>query len=444
MPASPATLLHGPADLLFLLLAVSVVVWFLASADRVKTAATVFVVALPLVDLPGTRLGGSRAATLLAVAVVVLLLALVAEGELRRLFTPRCFRAWLPLGLLLLWAGLTGLAWTGSSWDAWGRFARPAATSLLVLLAARRGVVARAMARAFVATMAVVSAVAVVEFFWGRFIWSIGRTRQSDYEYFIRVGSGLVRAPGTFEDPNNMGLFAGLAFLIVVLALLERVPGLRRLGLVGLAVLLLAGLAASLTRSAALGTAVALAVLWPRRRRLSARSRLLLAAVACAMLAVLLVRSGGAGSEGLASVKHRLLYWKAALQLARENPLAGIGLGNFSARFTASHAALPLKIGGLPSHRPHSALLQMAVETGGVGLALFLAFLAPPFLALLRRGDVTARAGAALATATFVHAALHNVLLQDLFWLVAGVTLAIAIEAPAGGGEREVDGLNGP
>jgi O-antigen ligase len=424
MHTLPSAWWHGAPDVVFVLAATAVVTLFLISRDRVKTAAVVYVVSLPLVDLPATRLSGLRALTLLAVALALLLLALLRQGELRRLGSPAYVRAWLPLGLLLCWAALTGLLWTSSSWNACGRFARPALTSVLVLLAARRAAVRRAMASAFVVTMAVVSAIAIVEFCWGRFFWSIGRTSKPDYEYFIQLASGLVRAPGTFEDPNNMGLFAGIAFLLVALALLERAPGRRRLGL-------LAGMAASLTRSAAMATALALVLLWPRGRPLGFRARGLLVAAACAVAVVMLVRSSGDGPEGLSSVKHRLLYWKAAAELVHEHPLMGVGLGNFSARFAETHASLPLKIGALTSHRPHNALLQVAAETGLVGLACFVAYLAAPFVSLLRRRDAAARLGAALAAAVFVHAALHNVLLQDLFWLVAGVALALAQERPA-------------
>jgi O-antigen ligase len=425
----------GVADVVFLLLAVGCIALVWASRDRPRTAAVLYVVSLPLVDLPIARFSGFRPLTLLAVTLVLLVLTLVRQGELRRLGTPAYRNACLPLLLLLVWAAVSGLVWTSSSFGAWGGFARPALTSVVVLLAARRSTVARAMASAFVVTMAALSAVGVVQFFWGRFFWSIGKTLKPDYEYFIELPSGLVRAPGSFQDPNNMGIFAGVAFLLVALALLEsgRDHGLR-LKLPGLALLLLAGMAASLTRSAVLATGVGLVLLWPRRQPLGRRLRLLLVAAACVAAAVMVLRLRGGGLEGMGSVKHRLLYWRAAVELALEQPLTGIGLGNFGRRFTATHTELPLKIGGLTSHRPHNAVLQVAVETGLPGLACLVAYLGLPLLSLVRRPDAASRLGAALLAAVLVHAGLHNVLLQDLFWLVGGVALALALR---GGDEDE-------
>src|SRR5512134_443554 len=104
MQAPDASWLHGAPDVVFLLLAAAVVALVLASPDRVKAAAVCYVVSLPLVDVPGTRLSGFRAATLVAVALVLLVLALLRSGELRRLASPACAWACLPLVLLLGWA----------------------------------------------------------------------------------------------------------------------------------------------------------------------------------------------------------------------------------------------------------------------------------------------------------------------------------------------------
>jgi O-antigen ligase len=128
----------------------------------------------------------------------------------------------------------------------------------------------------------------------------------------------------------------------------------------------------------------------------------------------------------IGSVEHRLLYWKAALAMARDHPLAGVGLGSFSQRFPAVTAEMPRKVAALPSHRPHSVLLGLAAETGLVGLALFVAFFVRPVRVLLTRRDRASQLALAVLSAMLLHACLHNVWLQDLFWVVAALAVALA------------------
>lgn len=64
----------------------------------------------------------------------------------------------------------------------------------------------------------------------------------------------------------------------------------------------------------------------------------------------------------------RLGYWKAAGQIAREHPLRGVGPDNFAAWY---HTYRESAAG--ETKRAHNNYLQVAAETGGLGLAAFLA-----------------------------------------------------------------------
>jgi len=269
----------------------------------------------------------------------------------------------------------------------------------------------------------------LVQFGWGRFVWSIGRTKMPDYDYFIEVAPGLVRAPGTFADPNNMGIFAGLALVLVAFEMAQAPPcRRRRLALLGL--LLLGGMACSLTRSAAAASGLALAYVWVGGRRPGRLARAVLPAAVLVLALVTAARWSGPAPSGVGSLGHRLLYWKAAALMAVERPLLGVGLGRFGERFAAQRTTLPPKVAQLASHKPHSFLLHLAAETGLVGLLFFCVPLVGTLRALLARCDPLGRLGAALLGATLLHAAMHNVLGQDLLWLVLGVAAALGRQPP--------------
>ncbi|YCO05190.1 O-antigen ligase family protein [Vibrio sp. VNB-15] len=81
--------------------------------------------------------------------------------------------------------------------------------------------------------------------------------------------------------------------------------------------------------------------------------------------------SGGAAEEGIdASAMGRIYAWEAALKMAVENPLTGIGLDNFYYNyfFYSSHWD------GL-NHAVHSTWFGVLAETGFIGLFVFIAFI---------------------------------------------------------------------
>ncbi|MFI6345697.1 O-antigen ligase family protein [Streptomyces sp. NPDC050560] len=191
-----------------------------------------------------------------------------------------------------------------------------------------------------------------------------------------------------------LGSFAGLvASAVVVLASLAAPRMSRRSGLVGLGVAaLLAG-----------------AGVW---------------AVAGGVLP-----AGPAASAAGALGSHRVALWHDALGLAGEHPGLGAGPGRFG-----EVSSVP--VGTLPGDgRPHSALLQQAVEQGVVGVLLLGAGFCWLLLALgrsARPAPLVLTAGAAL-TALAVLAMGGNALSFTTVTAGAGLLAGIATARPLGG-----------
>lgn len=127
----------------------------------------------------------------------------------------------------------------------------------------------------------------------------------------------------------------------------------------------------------------------------------------------------------------RLTYWKVAAKIFADNPLMGVGLGNF-------HAAYPQYqyLGAGDVREAHNAYLQPFVETGALGGLLFLAFAAAvaarAVLRVRRAPDAAERRLAlgllAAAAAFCLHAGLDihfsNPSLAMPFFVVAGLLWA--------------------
>jgi O-antigen ligase len=68
--------------------------------------------------------------------------------------------------------------------------------------------------------------------------------------------------------------------------------------------------------------------------------------------------------------QERLIMWKTAWRMIQDNPLQGLGLNTFMAHYSA-YAPVA---GGWPAYA-HNCFLQIAAETGWLGLSLFFGFL---------------------------------------------------------------------
>lgn len=292
--------------------------------------------------------------------------------------------------------------------------------------------------------------------------------RKQGPEHFLILDERYYRAYGTLEQPNPFGGFIGLnlplAVGLVVTAVEEWLARARRLreaaasrgragtaerllpllnqGLIWIALAaVLAGVLAvallmSWSRGAWLGAAcAALAMLgaWPRRRWLGA-----LLVVACVSAGFVMFASGalpaaimdrvvsmgeffqsfdvrGADINPASyAVIERLAHWQSAVDMARDNPLLGVGLGNYETVYRQyAYPNWPWALG-----HAHNIYLNMLAETGLLGLVayagLWVVVMAKAFR-LTASGNLWRRGLAIGLLGAMVHLSVHNAF--DSLWV---------------------------
>ncbi len=217
------------------------------------------------------------------------------------------------------------------------------------------------------------------------------------------------RAFGTFGQPNPFGGFMGIALPICSLAAWGTAGRLWANGRAGIsanaaqiaqllawaasALLVAAALLASWSRGAWLGTALAafiLVIALPRRLLHGLLLAMLAVALAVALwqtgilpdalvsrltssvtdlVAINDVRGIDAHAGNYAVIE-RLAHWQAAIEMARDQPFFGVGLGNYSVRY----AQYRLINWQLPLGHAHNTYLNLLAETGLFGLLAYLAY----------------------------------------------------------------------
>lgn len=274
------------------------------------------------------------------------------------------------------------------------------------------------------------------------------------------------RAFGTFGQPNPFGGFMGIALPLALMCAAvqsyqimqdllagRRVAPARLLVLATLASatgIIAAALFASWSRGAWLGFAVSLVVMLvalPRRALKGISLALALAALFFALWSAgLLPRSviarittaatdlfsftdvrGANFTPTNFAVIERLAHWQAAIGMAQDHPLFGVGLGNYAIRYADYH----LINWEAPLGHAHNLYLNFLAETGVVGLAAYLAFWISIFRVTWRTLQHPDRTGRALAvgllgcwTYIAVHSVFDNLFVNNLF-LHIGVLLAV-------------------
>jgi O-antigen ligase len=308
-------------------------------------------------------------------------------------------------------------------------------TSLAMLVvSAAAGVVAYRLARrseSVVALLAALSGAATL-------VSAIGA---QEYLRELRGGNPLWRVFAGFVNPDFLAGYLVMAVPVSVALLLVARRPVARLA-AGTAVLLQAaclvltgsrlGLATLLVSMAAMGgIAIRGRLLSPQAKRI--------ALVAAALLTVGIVVAGRpllrrlltSGTEAY-SAQFRARTWRGTERMAAANPILGTGIGTFDTAY-APYAEV-----GYTQHA-HNSYLQLAGETGCLGMLLFAATLG---LALwyaaasaLRRGaddetdsaDMNRRLLVAGLTTAALAAALHNLSDSDLFVPANCLTLGVII-----------------
>jgi putative inorganic carbon (hco3(-)) transporter len=203
---------------------------------------------------------------------------------------------------------------------------------------------------------------------------------------FPRYGTAFNRAALGFGQPNGLGLF--LALVLPLAAYRWSAARSRPLRAVAAGALacIVAGLLATFSRGAwlsVLGGTAALLLTGDARFALRIWAGALLAAV------VTDVATGGALRDTFArTIDDWVIEQRAALVLAgllmfQAHPWLGVGPGGFAVNLDRFGAQLPQLWDYLPT--PHNAYVQMAAETGVIGLLAFVIVLVALFATFTRR-----------------------------------------------------------
>lgn len=181
-------------------------------------------------------------------------------------------------------------------------------------------------------------------------------------------------------DPNYYTISALLVLPIAVLLLRVRQPVWERWFCIGSIGLVLGGVTVAASRGGMLGLGAAmLLVLWRSR----ARSRNLVVAGAVVGLVVIL-SPGGARLlnptySDRESTDTRMALWMAGARMMVENPLSGVGAGNFKER-----AAQYGRAGENLDYVAHNTYVEIGAELGLPGLVAFLGLLVSTWRVLER------------------------------------------------------------
>ncbi len=254
------------------------------------------------------------------------------------------------------------------------------------------------------------------------------------------------RVSGPIADANDFAyLLASVLPFAVYLALRDRRA---RIWWVLCSGVLVGALMGTLSRSALVGAgAVVLWAVATRRTRLGGVLAGLVVILGVLALALTLWRPlieerlEAKSRIASANVESREAYWKAALEMAADNPLLGIGPGRFGVESREYVRNDPVN---LENPVVHNAYLEVLAEGGLPTLIAFLAFLAGSWRLAVRARRrfeaeedrdglrLTAAVQASLVVA-IVSASFLSVQTAVPVWLLSGLAAVLALPPPARG-----------
>jgi O-antigen ligase len=251
------------------------------------------------------------------------------------------------------------------------------------------------------------------------------------------AGEPTLRAVGTFTNSNYYGMFAAVA-AVMMASLAVRTGGLVRVAWLVGTVVSVAGVVASFSRGALLALGVGLVIVAFQRGRRTGIAAMVAIAIGGAVLIPafvdtrLEITTGGIyalpTAELAASDATRSDAFLTGLRMFIENPLAGVGFGQF--RFHAQDY-----IGSNTTTYPHSTWTKLLAEQGLIGFVVFGALVLVgvwmmrkrqhPWLPVVGVGAITyAIAG------TFLEP-LISLQTSGLIWISLAAVLADPSPAPA-------------
>jgi O-antigen ligase len=266
--------------------------------------------------------------------------------------------------------------------------------------------------------------------------------------HFFFAPGYVYRANLEYGDPNQLAFTLAATLPLTFWLLRERWA--LRPAVLGMIVVISLAITFTYSRSAlvAVGAGIVFLMFTDRKRiPLLAGAALVTVVIGLAFVrsspsTVFRVEEGLRAKEKVAStnVDTRLTAWSAAVTLALDHPLLGIGPGNFFYHY-ADVTGTPS--GAEPLRVVHNAYLDIASELGLIGLILFLVYLAMVFARLTsakRRGSGLPGYAAALRV-SFVIACVGAITLSEQysapFWLIGGLATALWLESRVVSGRME-------
>ncbi len=255
-----------------------------------------------------------------------------------------------------------------------------------------------------------------------------------DSEMFAEIGARVV---GPFDNPNVFGEYLIMLLPLAISLILAR-RGAQRL--IGAAVTLAAGAALVYTwsRGAWLGAMASVGLLLVLYHavllRLVVPAIVALPFVAAALPSAIVSRLTSIGNLADTSTAYRVSIWTASVNMLKDIFRSGIGTG--SAAFSAVYPAYALGGAAYALHA-HNLYLQIFVELGVVGIAVFvlmLFFFFRSVFSCYRTLDDRAQATTILAMGLGVFALLvqgltdnvwYNYRIVLLFWLLMGLVIGM-------------------
>ena len=308
---------------------------------------------------------------------------------------------------------------------------------------AAHGGLARRLAGALAASTAVAAAVNLQQFVHSA-------RRFPDFWHVLAQGLLSARFNAQYADVNA----AGSAFALVLLVAMGLAPARERISRLwlGTAAFLALGLWMSGSRTALLACPVAMAALGlaAARTHMGRRGRAVVAvgaaALLCAAVAVVYAPTRGNQKASSIAARVRVEMARTTMRMVAEEPMFGIGLGEFYQRSGEFSSPELLALFPPAQHEnAHNNFLQILAETGLVGLADLRGL---AYSALYRASKPLADAlsipwrGAAiggLAAFLLTCAGGHPLLTREAaysFWLVLGVAVGHSLHAIRRSGGR--------
>jgi O-antigen ligase len=252
----------------------------------------------------------------------------------------------------------------------------------------------------------------------------------------FQKSGGMDRPGWVVGDPNYFTASALLCLPLAFWLMQEKRPSWMRVYCIACLVVTLLAVTVAASRGGFLGLVASVCFVLVRSRN-RVRNFAILACLLVPMSLVSplspLVRLVNPTRSDTEAADIRYGLWAAGVRMFRDNPITGVGIGNFkpnALRYQAPDA-------GVVEGIAHNAYVEVAAELGGVGLLLFLAVLISTFVGLerVRKQAVWLRASLLYHAAIGIQAGLVGYAVavvfvsgeyQRMLWFMVFLSIALA------------------